>query len=504
MSYKFNLSDLVAGIDRAAEASVTAQLADAFAAAIEDGRLQPGDKLPPTRELAAVAGVNHLTAARVYKRLAEEGFVTAQVGRGTFVRLRGTAVATEPDSDEWQHYVLPDRPMSYAQQVHLELFHTPFEPDVLSLGLGWPSPSTLPTQELARITADVYREEGGEALSYLNAEGLPSLRQELAARGQEAGFATEAEEIIVTTGARQGLDLMARALVAPGDVAAIESPTFTGALASLQSAGARVIGVPFDEDGLDVDAFERVLARHEVKVLVLQPACQNPTGRDIPPERRARLIDLARERSFFIVEDGVYATLRFEGEPFSRMRAAAPAHVIYVDSLSKTVGGGLRIGWIAASGPVRTRLAALKVESDIHSTSLAQHIAVRYLRSGAHERQLERVMPYYRERRDALLAALATHLEGEYTAPHPLGGHHVWVTLNCRIDEQALRSEALRHGVTYIPGSAAVAQPTGRTSMRLSFPLLDPDELDEAIRRLARATESVRRRARLAATAAPS
>src|SRR5262249_54152444 len=160
-------------------------------------------------------------------------------------------------------------------------------------------------------------------------------------------------------------------------------------------------------------------------------------------------------------------------------------------SLSKTVGGGLRVGWIAASGPVRSRLAALKVESDVHTSSLDQHIAVRYLQSGAHERQLQRVLPYYRERRDALLDALATHLAGEYTAPYPLGGHHVWVTLNRRLDEQALRSEALRHGVAYIPGGAAVAQPTGRTSMRLSFPLLDAEQLHEAVRRLARATESV-------------
>jgi 2-aminoadipate transaminase len=186
------------------------------------------------------------------------------------------------------------------------------------------------------------------------------------------------------------------------------------------------------------------------------------------------------------------------------MRAAAPDHVIYLDSLSKTVGGGLRVGWIAASGPVRSRLAALKVESDVHTSSLDQHIAVRYLQSGAHERQLQRVLPYYRERRDALLEALATHLAGEYTAPYPIGGHHVWVTLNRRLDEQALRAEALRHGVAYIPGGAAVAQPTGRTSMRLSFPLLDADQLHEAVRRLARATESVRRRSGLAATAAPS
>jgi 2-aminoadipate transaminase len=504
MSNKFSLSDLIATIDRDAEASVTAQLAQAFVTAIEDGRLEPGAKLAPTRELATAAGINHLTAARVYKRLAEEGYVSAQVGRGTFVRLRATAVAAEPDSDEWQQYVLPERQESFAQQIHLEAYHSPFEPDVLSLGVGWPSPETLPTDDLARVAADVFREERGDALSYLSAEGLPALRVELAARGRELGFATDADEIIVTSGARQGIDLVVRALVGPGDVVAIESPTFTGALASLHAAGARVIGIPFDEDGIDVEAFERVIARHEIKLLFLQAACQNPTGRDIAPDRRARLIELARERSFFIVDDGVYANLRFDGEPFPRMRAAAPDHVLYLDSLSKTVGGGLRLGWIAASGPVRSRLAALKMESDVHTSSLDQHIGVRYLQSGAHERQLTRVMPYYRERRDALLEALATHLGGEYTAPYPLGGHHAWVTLNRRLDEQALRTEALRHGVTYIPGAAALAQPTGRTSMRLSFPLLAPDELHEAVRRLARATETVRRRTGLAATAAPS
>jgi DNA-binding transcriptional MocR family regulator len=504
MSHKFTLSDITGALDRDAAASLTAQLADGFIAAIEDGRLEPGEKLPPTRELATAAGINHLTAARVYKRLAEEGWVTAQVGRGTFVRLRAAAVTAEPDSDEWQQYALPDRPVSYAEQVHLESFHSPFEPEVLSLSVGWPSPDTLPTDDLKRIAADVFTEVGGEALAYLHVEGLPSLREELAERGREAGFATEADEIIVTNGARQGLDLAMRTLLEPGDVAAVESPTFTGALISLQQTGARILGVPFDDDGLDVDAFERLLARHDIKLLVLQAACQNPTGRDIPTDRRERLIELARERSFFILEDGVYANVRFEGDAFSRLRAAAPAHVIYVDSLSKTVGGGLRLGWMAASGPVRTRLAALKAATDVHTNSLAQHIAVRYLASGAHERQLARVLPYYRERRDALLEALATHLDGEYTAPHPVGGHHAWVTLNRRIDEQALRAEALRHGVTYIPGAAATAQATGRTSMRLSFPLLSPDELGEAVRRLARATESVRRRAGLAATSAPS
>src|SRR5215212_9859885 len=222
MSNKFALSDLFDGIDRKADRSVTGQLVAAFAAAIEEGRLTPGDKLPPRRALADAAGVNHLTAARVYKRLAEEGYVTAQVGRGTFVRLRASAVVAEADSDEWQQYLLPERPASYAEQVHLEAFHSPFEPDVLSLGVGWASPDTLPTDDLRRIADEVFDDVGGEALAYLHVEGLPALREELAARGREAGFATDPDEIIVTSGARQGLDLTIRALLEPGDVAAIE------------------------------------------------------------------------------------------------------------------------------------------------------------------------------------------------------------------------------------------------------------------------------------------
>jgi DNA-binding transcriptional MocR family regulator len=327
---------------------------------------------------------------------------------------------------------------------------------------------------------------------------------ELAARGREAGFATDADEIIVTSGARQGIDLVVRTLVQPGDVVATESPTFTGALASLHSAGARVIGIPFDEDGLDVEAFERVIARHEIKLLFLQPACQNPTGRDIAADRRARLIELARERSFFIVDDAVYATLPLRGR-------ALPAH-------ARGGSGARDLHRLAVQD--RGRWAARRVDRRLgtgpRATGRAEGRGRRahllagpahrrpYLRSGAHERQLARVMPYYRERRDALLDALATHLGGEYTAPHPVGGHHAWVTLNRRLDEQALRTEALRHGVAYIPGGAAVAAADRTDEHALSFPLLTPDELHEAVRRLARATESVRRRAGLAATAAPS
>lgn len=488
MSYKVDLSQL----DRDAESSITQQLVNLFATAIDAGDLEPGEKLPTTRALAADAGVNHLTAARVYRRLAELGYVTASVGRGTFVRGLPPAGAQER-GDDWQVYALPERGSDYTSQVVGDAFRLATEPGMVSLSTGWPSPRLYPTEELAEISARVFAEEGGEAISYLTAEGLPALRDALAARGRASGFASHAEEIVVTSGARQAIDLVARTVLEPGDVAVVESPTFAGILSSLRAAGARVIGVPFDGDGLDVDALERVLARHEVRLCALQTACQNPTGRDLSPERSARLVELAVERNFFVMEDGVYADLRFEGEVTRPLREAAPGHVIYLDSLSKTVGGGLRLGWLAARGPVLERLTALKLASDFHTATLPQHIGALYLTSGGYERQLAATLPFYRERRDALMAALERHLAGEYRADTPHGGHHVWVTLARSIDERSLYSEALRHGVTFTPGGVVMPERRAQTSLRLSFSLLDPDELDEGVRRLARALREVRR-----------
>jgi DNA-binding transcriptional MocR family regulator len=183
------------------------------------------------------------------------------------------------------------------------------------------------------------------------------------------------------------------------------------------------------------------------------------------------------------------------------VRELAPAHVIYVNSLSKVVGGGLRAGWIAARGPVRERLAMLKLEDDFHTPTLIQHIAARWLAAGAHDRHVEATLPFYRERRDALLAALERHLAGEYRADPPRGGHHVWVTLTRPLDERALYSEAARHGVTFTPGGAITAERRSQTSFRLSFSLLEPAELDEGVRRLARAIREVRRRARIGVAA---
>ncbi len=496
-SYKLDLSDL----RRDGDVSLTQQLVDRFAAAIEAGDLPPGEKLPPTRQLATDVGVNHLTAARVYRKLAELGYVSASVGRGTFVRALAPAGSAEL-GDDWQVYALPEREIAYPEQVLADAFSVD-EPGMLSLATGWPSPLTYPVEQMGRIAADVFAEAGAEALSYLPAEGLYPLREQIAQRGRRFGFASEAEEIVVTSGAQQGLRLAAQAALEPGDVAVIESPSFIGMIGAIRATGARVIGVPVDEDGLDLDGLERLLARHEVKLVALQTACHNPTGRDLSAARGRRLAELALERNFFVLEDQVYADTRLEGERGRSIRELAPAHVIHAGSLSKVVGPGLRVGWVASRGPISERITMAKLLSDFHTSSVTQHIAARWLASGAHDRHVKKNVGFYRERRDALMEALARHLAGEYRADSPTGGHHVWVTLTQALDERALYSEAGRHGVTFTPGGAVTPERRSQTSLRLSFPLLEPEELDEAVRRLARAIREVRRRARHSVAAAP-
>ncbi len=494
MSYKLDMSDL----RRDGGKSLTQQLVDLFVDGIESGRLAPGEKLPPTRTLAADAGINHLTAARVYRRLAEEGWVTATVGRGTFVRNLVPAAADER-GDDWQAYVLPDRPTSYQEEILDDSFRMADQPDMISLSTGFPSPSFHPTRELAEIAQRVFAEEREQAISYTQAEGLRTLREQIATHVD--GDRLDPDQVIVTTGAQQALDIVYRSLLKPGDVAVTESPTFTGSLLAMRSTGARVIGVPVDADGLDVDALEAVLARHEVRVLALQATCHNPTGVDLSADRRARLMELAVDRNMFVLEDRVYSDLRYEGTAPPPLRESAPGHVIEVNSLSKVVGGGLRVGWINARGPVLRRLATLKQATDFHSPTPVQHMAARYLAGDGYERQLALSLPYYRERRDALMKALERHLAGEYEATTPAGGHHVWVTLKRPVEERELYAEAVRHGMSFTPGGAVTAERRQQTSLRLSFSLLEPEELQEGVRRLARALREVRRRDRTSVAA---
>jgi 2-aminoadipate transaminase len=398
--------------------------------------------------------------------------------------------------------VLPEDRETYGDRILVEMFTQGEAEDVIPLMVGYPSPKLFPAERLAEISGEVLAEEGDRALQYGDVEGVPELRAQLAALGRRWGGVDQPDEIVCASGARQALTLSARAIVRPGDVAACESPSFIAPIEALKDAGAKVLPVPVDEHGLDTEALEQLLRRHEIRVLAIQPRLHNPTGRDLAPERRERLVELARRHGFFILEDGVYSDLRFEGEPLPSLRALDPEHVVYVDSLSKTVAPGLRMGWVAASGPVLDRIAREKRNDDMAGVTLAQLVIARYLEAGDYATLLEYAVKFHRERCEALLAAVGKHLDGLAIATRPRGGAHMWLELADRLDERELYAEARRQGVTFLPGGAMMPERPRSTALRLSYCFLEPDQLAEGARRLAVAIRAVRR-ARAPREAAP-
>ena len=497
MSYKEHLIDL----DREGERSVTDQIVTAFRDAISAGELEPGAKLPPTRELAETAGVNHLTAVRAYRRLRELGLVSSQVGRGTFVRDAAPAALPaleDADGTEWQRYVLPALPESHGDRVMAEMYRHSQARGLIPLSVGYPSAALFPFGAVREALGAALEREDSRALQYTDIAGLPALVEQIAALSERRGAPEDPSEIVVTTGARQGLTLVARATTRPGDVVACESPSFMGVIESVKSIDARVVPVPTDADGLDVGALESLLAREQIRFLAIQPRCHNPTGVDLAPQRRERLLELARRHGFFILEDAVYADLRFDDADPPSLRSESRGHVIYIDSFSKTVGGGLRVGWIAASGPVRDRILFEKRADDMHSATLTQLAIADFLAAGKYPAHIERARAFYRERRDALVEAVDEHLPGLATpaTTEPNGGH-LWLTLDLPLDESVLMTEAVRNGVTFVPGAAMLPQASHLTHMRLSYGFLDPDRIVEGTKRLARSIRSLQKRPRV-------
>ncbi len=320
----------------------------------------------------------------MYRRLAEEGYVTASVGRGTFVRSLVPAAAEE-QGDDWQAYVLPDRPTTYQEEILSDAFRLPQREGMVSLATGFPSPRFTAAPELGAIAAEVFRDEPVAAMSYSMPEGLLELREQLAKHGKERGGTSDPDEIIVTSGGQQAIDLAARTLLEPDDVVVVESPTFTGSLLSLRATGR---------------ARDR-RARGQGRASTWTPSsrcwpatrCGSAPCRPRARTRRAwtcrrsaatRLAELAVERNMFVLEDRVYSDLRYEGEHDPALRRQAPGHVIEVNSLSKVVGAGLRIGWIGARGPVLDRLTMLKHATDFHTATPIQYIVARYLATGGY------------------------------------------------------------------------------------------------------------------------
>ncbi|MFC5187084.1 aminotransferase-like domain-containing protein [Actinomadura harenae] len=375
------------------------------------------------------------------------------------------------------------------------LFAVASRPEVVSLAGGMPYVSALPLDEFGGMVGDLIARNGAEALQYASAQGDPRLREQICDVMALEGIQACADDVIVTVGAQQALDLVTRIFVNPGDVILAEGPSYVGALGTFASYQADVVHVAMDEGGLVPEALEETLGRlrregRTVKFLYTVPTFQNPAGVTLTADRRTRLLEIAAEHDILIIEDNPYGLLGFDGEPMRALRADESERVIYLGTFSKTIASGLRVGWALAPHAVRAKLV-LAAESAVLCHSSFSQLAVReYLATQPWREQIKEFRLLYRERRDAMLDALETLMPEGCTWTRPAGGFFVWLTLPEGLDAKAMAPRAISERVAYVPGTGFYADGSGRRDMRISYCYPEPDRIREGVRRLAGVIES--------------
>ena len=468
-------------IDHGSDVPVYHQIAAGVRIAASDGRLRPGHRLPPTRDLARHLGVNRNTVVAAYEHLAEQGWVHSHTGRGTFLVVRRSAESPRGDGDTW--FTAFSKAVEGAVEGGLQsIYRLAIATGGISFVGSYPASELMPKEAFARALARVLDECGPSVLAYGPTSGYPALRASIAEDMCRNGCAVESADILITNGAQQALDLVFRAFLERDHAVVIEEPTYTGALSVLGSIGARAVGVPVDEQGMRPDLLAIALERHRPRLIYVQPTFQNPTGRVMSEARRAEILTVAARFRCPIVEDDWAGDLRLEGSSLPTLYAMdGGRHVIYLSTFSKKLMPGLRVGWVAAPGAVIERLVELKRLADCGTSPLIQAALTLFLRDGGLENHLQRVHAAYRDRRDCMIRALQRHFPEQAQWTRPEGGLFVWVTLPSGFDGHELFVAARQKGVLYSRGDLFHSDATGRNALRLTFSAASPAQIEEGV-----------------------
>jgi len=468
-------------IDSESSIPVYRQIADGVRAAAEDGRLQPGRRLPPTRDLARQLGVNRQTVVAAYEHLATEGWVQSHTGKGTYLveppgEATHTPAATAGADADWL--------TSFSRAVEgpnvgdlLSVYRTATIGEGISFAGSYPSRDLMPVEAFGRAMAAVLHAAGRELLSYGPTAGHAPLREMLAAT-----LGADPENVLITNGAQQAIELVFHTFLERGEAVIIEEPTYAGVLSVVASIGARAVAVPVDEQGMRPDLLAIALERHRPKLMYVQPTFHNPTTGVMDRERRRQLLALAARNRCIVVEDDWASGLRFEGRDEPTLYALdGGAHVIYLSTFSKKLLPGIRVGWIAAPPSVTERLMRLKQIRDCGTSPLLQGALHTFLREGGLERHLAQVLPANRERRDCMLQALERHLPAGVSWKRPEGGLFFWVTLPAGLDERELFLAAEERGVRYSSGELFHSNAGRSHSLRLTYSTATPSEIERGV-----------------------
>jgi 2-aminoadipate transaminase len=361
--------------------------------------------------------------------------------------------------------------------------------EVISLAGGMPDTSTFPPDSYASLMSTVAAESCARALQYGPTEGLSSVKRCIVEVMAAEGIAVDPDEVLVTTGGQQVIDLVCKTLLDPGDIVIAEAPTYPGAVPTFCAYQADVIQVTMDRDGMRVDELEATLDEldrrgRRPKFIYTIPNFHNPAGVTLSLERRREVVRIAGERELLVLEDNPYGLLRYEGEPLPPLRSLDEEFVIYASTFSKILSPGVRLGWTAAPAPVLAKMNIGKQASDLCSSSISQYFVSAYFDSGPWEEYVRSLIEIYRRRRDVMLDSLAECFPREAEWTHPQGGLFIWATLPDYIDTTDLLARALQEDVAFVPGRAAYLDGRGGSSMRLNFSGVDEDAIREGIRRI--------------------
>jgi 2-aminoadipate transaminase len=391
----------------------------------------------------------------------------------------------------WQQ-LYADRAEGMRASDIREILKVTAQPDIISLAGGLPAPELFPVDEYRRAFEWVLEADGPQAMQYGPSEGYRPLRELIAERLGHFGMSCAGDDLLITNGSQQALDLIGKMFLNPGDSVLVERPTYLGALQAFNQYQASYAIVPMDDDGMQVDEVERVLtdqragrATRRIKFIYALPNFQNPTGRSMSLARRRRLVQLASHFGVPIVEDDPYGELRYEGEHLPTLKSLdTDGSVLYLGTFSKILAPGFRLGWVLASPEAMEGLLHGKQPSDLH-TGMAQQMATYEVAKGGFvDQHVERLKSFYRERRDVMVRAIEEHFPTEAHYTRPAGGLFVWAELPRDVDTRELLIDAIQNKVAFVPGQGFHADLSGTNTMRLNFSNVPPDQLREGIRRL--------------------
>jgi 2-aminoadipate transaminase len=369
------------------------------------------------------------------------------------------------------------------------LFAVASRPEIVSLAGGMPNLSALPMEMMASVVNQLILTNGAEALQYGSGQGHPKLREQICEVMALEGIRANPDDVIVTTGSQQALDLISRIFIDPGDVVLVEAPSYVGALGTFRQYEAQVVHVALDDQGLIPEALREAIASvrsvgRKIKFLYLIPNYQNPTGVLLPADRRTEILDICREESIFVVEDNPYGLLGFDRPSPNAMRAEDSENVIYLGSFSKTIAAGLRVGWALVPPSLKEKLVVASESSILCPSNFTQLTISNYLADQPWRDQIASFVKLYKVRRDAMLESLEQHFPASATWTKPGGGFYVWVNLPPEIDTKLMMPKAIVAKVAYVPGSAFYADGFGSWAMRLSYCHPTPERIREGVKAL--------------------